>query len=290
MREEVPGEGEEFDGGTCNNPRGICLYKGDTVASVAGAEATVIDACAVSFAAVILANNSRFGLPHRGFTLINATSASVAVALAANVAISGNISRVADRASSGFQIESGENIRVTGNLARDGNYGFYVSVDVKDVKFTDNVSVSNEFGFQTSSAHPVLLRRNVAIGNDIGFVLFGGSHILRRNSVIGNRDYGIYVGGPEAPLITHNNIFGNNNVPREGDINCGILNVGNPNIDATNNFWGAPTGPGANPADEACNRGPGQIIHTPFAKKEFPLRHRAALTLSSPEGAEEGVQ
>jgi hypothetical protein len=84
-----------------------------------------------------------------------------------------------------------------------------------------------------------------------------------------------------APIgVTHNNIFGNNNVPLDGNVNCGVLNQTSAVVEATNNFWGAPTGPGANPADDACNVGGGQIIHTPFAEKQFPLGHKLKLSQS----------
>ena len=62
-----------------------------------------------------------------------------------------------------------------------------------------------------------------------------------------------------------------------GSSNCGLLNDTGAAVTATNNFWGSAAGPGANPADDACNSGGGSTTTlAPFAAAEivvntFPL-------------------
>jgi hypothetical protein len=40
---------------------------------------------------------------------------------------------------------------------------------------------------------------------------------------------------------------------------------------AQNNFWGAPTGPGPDPADMVCDFDPAKTVVSPFSTKEFKL-------------------
>jgi hypothetical protein len=281
---------EEFGFLTCadipnTNANGarICLNKAITVASVEGAESTIIDACGSGFAVVIFGSNSRFGLPRRGFTLLNSTGGALAISTRSNVTVAGNI---ADPVSGmGFQLEFGDNHRLVGNLARNAFRGF-TAVNVnptRGLQIVDNVAISNNTGFDLNSEDELVVRRNVAIGNDVGFAINGSGHMLLENSAVGNRNYGIWIqrisDGPPVS-VTRNNIFGNNNVSLDGHVNCGILNDTNAVVQATNNFWGAPTGPGADPADDACEAAGGQIIHTPFAEKQFPLGHKRSLSQS----------
>ena len=46
-------------------------------------------------------------------------------------------------------------------------------------------------------------------------------------------------------------------------------------LNATNNFWGAATGPGDDPADEACDPSSAVTIIVPFANKEFNVVTKA---------------
>jgi hypothetical protein len=52
--------------------------------------------------------------------------------------------------------------------------------------------------------------------------------------------------------------------------NCGLLNSSGNSITATNNFWGAATGGGADPADEVCDLS-GSTAFLPFAQKPFTV-------------------
>ncbi len=69
--------------------------------------------------------------------------------------------------------------------------------------------------------------------------------------------------------ITQSNIFGN-----EPGTNCGIDAVGGSST-ALEVFWGAPGGPGGDPADLACNTLPaavGSPLDKPVRVKSKPLR------------------
>lgn len=67
---------------------------------------------------------------------------------------------------------------------------------------------------------------------------------------------------PFLGAITKNNMFGND---------CGLLNVGVIGLAATNNYWGAPAGPGAGAADTTCEQLGGTTDVTPFATKPFAV-------------------
>jgi len=78
-----------------------------------------------------------------------------------------------------------------------------------------------------------------------------------------------------VPLtISENNFYGNNVIPDSRFTatplsNCGLANVGTNAVSATNNFWGAATGPGTDPADDVCNQSTGGTTVVRFATHEF---------------------
>jgi|SRR5882724_539360 len=91
------------------------------------------------------------------------------------------------------------------------------------------------------------------------------------DSTTGNEGIGIVVSGRDATLtITDNNIFGNGTLRS----NCGLLNVSGIVLMAPNNFWGAASGPGPDPADaigEACGGHPYPTLVDPVATKPFNM-------------------
>ena len=86
--------------------------------------------------------------------------------------------------------------------------------------------------------------------------------LLVGNAVFGNRFDGIQVYPSFTGTIERNNIVSNGA--------CGIGN--NPGVSflmATNNYWGAASGPGPNPADTVCNA-PGKSTQlTPYSTRPF---------------------
>jgi Protein of unknown function (DUF1565) len=109
---------------------------------------------------------------------------------------------------------------------------------------------------------------NVASDNYIGFEFESGfGNTMIADSVLANSYAGVKIDADHAlTSISRSNIFG---APNQGG-NCGIDNEAG-TVTATYNFWGASTGPGADPADDACNfDSNGSIITTPFATTRFP--------------------
>jgi hypothetical protein len=55
-----------------------------------------------------------------------------------------------------------------------------------------------------------------------------------------------------------------------GTQKCGIYNHATTGLDASNNYWGDPAGPGGLYADRACDNH-GSTITSPFAAKPFAV-------------------
>ena len=123
---------------------------------------------------------------------------------------------------------------------------------------------------------------NTATNNEeAGFVLLGSGHQFRNNLAVGNRGAGILVFEidefPTRKIEVHaNNIFGNLSLGGDNsEAGCGLINGSQFEIDARNNYWGAASGPGSDPADKAggiCDRQPNSVtIVQPFALEPFPV-------------------
>jgi hypothetical protein len=110
------------------------------------------------------------------------------------------------------------------------------------------------------------VRGNTAVGNAIGvFVGPGQAQGVRihDNLVVGNHAHGMFFEPTSAApdhQVHRNEIFGNGTEAATDNqgvpipLNCGIVNQSGGPVDATDNFWGSPNGPGPDPAD---NAGPG---------------------------------
>jgi len=126
---------------------------------------------------------------------------------------------------------------------------------------------------------------NLVVGNfGIGIYVDNGSgasvgqaHVVTNNLVVGNGAAGIKVVLAQTSggvTITGNSIYNNDN---EAGTNCGLMTLSaGPSIDATNNFWGGPGGPGANPKDDVCSVGTppndGAAASAEFAIVAPPMR------------------
>jgi hypothetical protein len=139
----------------------------------------------------------------------------------------------------------------------NGGDGFFVGGGVAQVR--GNTAVSNlASGF------------NIEVSTEVEGVPLT-SHVVRNNS-IGNGGPGFAITRPDVSVPTieiqlnRNNIYGNDS--RHAARNCGVLNSSGLKIDATNNFWGAATGPGADPADNggsSCDQNGSVTVVAPFA-------------------------
>jgi hypothetical protein len=97
---------------------------------------------------------------------------------------------------------------------------------------------------------------------------FAGIGAQNSADVVGNAAYGnqegLSVNTGFTGKLEKNNLFGN--------VRCGLLNFGVSGLVAANNYWGAATGPGPDPADDVCNMNGGTTTATPFATKPFTVK------------------
>jgi hypothetical protein len=232
--------------------------------STDGAAATVINATTVSAGknVLIIANDVEFGRPDHGFfvTNTNPTNGGGIVIDGTDVKVRGNHFLRTNGDFSGFGIDTVNNaseiVLIEGNQSVGWNSGIHVLDSGKTVS-KNHVSF-NSVGIAAGGGSLV---GNVAINNFEGIFVTGSATAVG-NAAYGNT-HGIFAGAAAAGVIQKNNIFGN--------ISCGLENSGAPGLVATNNYWGAATGPGPNPADTVCNIGAGTTTTTPFATTRFAI-------------------
>jgi len=283
-----PGEEAAEVGSGC-----FCMIKVDkplTIESRAGAGATVLDAGGALVNVVqILANGVVFGRAKKGFTLTGGgDNDGLRIQNATGVKVAGNVAL--SNAIAGFTIFGGSGHMLTGNLASgNGDAGFSLDDFGAGHILTGNLAIANaSLGFTFGGTGHLLtgnmasantmngfnfsgtghqLRGNVAAGNAVdGFLVTDTTGILlSANAIHGNGRRGIRLSNNGTATISGNNIYGNDPT----GIWCGLLNGSGNAIVAENNFWGAATGPGADPADDVCNTGAGSSTTTaPLAPKE----------------------
>ena len=250
----------------------VCMIKVDKSVSLEssdGAGATVLNVLGADLRAVVItADGVVFGKSRRGFTLANSRRAGLVVdgRTSDNVTVAGN--HAVGNGTNGndaFEI-GGTGHTVTQNVAiGNARGGFGIGGTGHTV--THNVASGNLLGFFIGfRGH---LSNNVANGNtSIGMDISAVELDIHRNVAIGNGGFGIRIGTFVLnSTFTMNNIFGNDAI---GGSNCGLVNSSGQMVDATNNFWGAASGPGSDPADDACDTGGGTVT-VPFASKEFNI-------------------
>jgi len=256
----------------------INVNKSLRFASRAGAAATVLDNGGSEVAVVrITASNVVFGVPFNGFTVTGATlQGGVRIEADKDVSVMGNIAQ-SNVGAYGFEVIRGTNHRLIGNVSSSNGHGFGVFAD--HTLLRSNIAFNNQSSGFWIDGRANRLEANRAISNLNGFLVQGPDHLLRRNSALGNRLSGIAIGGdsqfggPTSGIrIEHTNIYGNNRLFNSGFPNCGVQNNSGTLVMAQNNFWGAATGPGADPADMACDlAAASKTVVEPFATKEIKL-------------------
>lgn len=236
----------------------IVVNKPVTIESTHGSGATFLrDGGTYGSAVHIAASGVVLGRPGRGFGV---TGRVWVTANTTGVTISGLV------ITDGELDVEGSNHTISSNSVLSsghGNAGVYVLGSGHT--FSQN---RIDYGPVTlDGADNVAFTDNVVVG---GSVYLGTSTEVRRNSFLGSPYGGILV-GPGPATITENNIFGNwpQVYPPEG--NCGLVNSSGGTIDATNNYWGAASGPGPDPADEVCDFDDSSTTVSPFATEPFPI-------------------
>lgn len=168
--------------------------------------------------------------------------------------------------------------RVTGNLQGIDLYGNGLTAVTLNV-------IANNGGGISMSGDGAIIHRNAIVNNDFTGVLelfrldAQRPHRILGNGVIGNGSSGIsFTDQPYQDQVHYNDIYGNGESLTQEALNCGVYTEdisagGSSMVDATQNFWGTASGPGANPADDAgsgsaCQRG-ALTVTTPFAAASF---------------------
>jgi hypothetical protein len=278
----------------------VCVDKRLRVISTHGAQTTVIQSALghpvfISGVVALTASGAIFGERRKGFTIRHGASIGLFVVDVQDVRVAGNI--LVDNFDFGIEANgsgviagnfiSGSNIgitasgswRITDNVAL-ANTVLGIGAGGTSATLINNASTNNGRGF-TINAERAVVQGNVASGSagngadSTGFTLFSPNVTFVQNTVVGNQSFGVHFWtadpGPK-PTFKHNNIFGNDVVT-----NCGFVNRSNLTVDATQNYWGAPTGPGPDPADDA---GPGSgcdltaaTLVVPFAAQPFAKKN-----------------
>ncbi|MBI3660093.1 right-handed parallel beta-helix repeat-containing protein [Candidatus Acetothermia bacterium] len=269
-----------------------------------GAAATVLDGGKELSAVVgIFASNVVFGRKKKGFTLTHGNLGMYINFGTSGVRVEGNLV-IADGLT-GFELNdsglvlngnqaianmlgfvlNGSGHQLSGNIASaNSDKGFAIGGNGGH-HFSSNVASANGTGFDVAFGNSNVFTGNIVHGNrSHGFLIESGAgHMLTGNSILGNGGFGIDLSSGAGATITKNNIYGNGE---------GLRDDSGAETNATNNFWGAATGPGDNPADGLLIGPTSNTIFTPFATKEFkiktvtPLAEPGLIILTDPEQSE----
>lgn len=257
-----------------------------TIVSSDGASATTIDGTTVvaTRTVLFLTNGATLGKPGKGFTITNPREQNGAFdivgvgVLGANNAIRGNLLRGFPNASQGPILTFGTGIevfdtaegpiRIEANQLSGWSRAIHHAGPAAVTIRKNQVSHNNTGIFADGPAVEVV--GNVATENRDGFVVGETARVVG-NAAIGNRRTGFQLASDFAGEFTKNNMYGN--------LSCGLLNS-RTNLVATENFWGAPTGPGPYPADRTAGFGgcplsgvEGQpVVVAPFATRPFAVK------------------
>ncbi|HVM60714.1 MAG TPA: right-handed parallel beta-helix repeat-containing protein [Verrucomicrobiae bacterium] len=242
----------------------INIDKDVTIVSRDGASATILDAAGNGIDGVaISASGATLGGLKKGFTVIGAGGNGVTISngLSGAVVI-GN--RSDGNGGDGFLVsDSANSNQMRGNIAiNNGNNGF-------EIRGTSNVIAGNAATANSRDGFHLLgtghtLSGNLASDNGrIGFdVLTNSTVSLVKNAAIANLRFGIVISSNATGTIEFNDIFGNNESPvnsfgTNGLVNVGLVNDSFGKLTVSGNYYGAPTGPGADPADTILDIGAG---------------------------------
>jgi hypothetical protein len=303
---DVNGDGDFTDAGDEYGDSAVITLarSGLRIISERGASVTLIDATGSPFivqAVLIVARGTQFGAAGHGFRILapnqiygievsdNSSECTVAgnivtggtqgsylfptrgraIVISDNVAIDNvegpGFTGVDNLVSPG----SGDRTRVLRNVSIRNLVGFNVAGP--SLLFTDNVADDNVQGALIGGDGATFRRNFVGNSHREGVFLSGRVAAFLDNSAIGNRGPGVTVTGP-VTQFSRNNIYGNgtsevsvNGVPP----NCGLNQGSRTRLNAPNNFWGAPTGPGPDPADAVCNLPDSTTVVAPVAVRPF---------------------
>jgi hypothetical protein len=257
-------------------PRGgITITKPLQIVSELGASSTLVN----SFGPVFLVESSgvTLGVLGSGFTietlgnpvLISGNSQLV------NVRVGGNVIVIDDpRGPAGIAALNTRGRIEHNRIVAPGGCSFGIFLAQSADLVTRNVVLGCATGIFAQDSEGVRFVQNTVIGSGFnvpggfGFDLNRGTVAeFSNNAVIGNGT-GVLL-GMDIPTFRGNTLAGSST-------NCGVSNFSGTTLHAANNFWGAATGPGDDPADTVCNSEGSSAVTTPFLTAD-PTRAQAAI-------------
>ena len=292
------GGGEE----TGNYNGTVFIDKRIQVLSTQGAAATVIRGISSQPLVVYMqADGAQFGERNQGFTVYGANSHGVSNNSMSTGKVSGNI---AHGMAVGFYIVSvGGEVEISHNTAVNNYAAGIIGASAGETagstfihhntvvgvgdgsgivadgqgahRVVANHISNNYIGLQVGVG-PSRVTNNIITDNGLAIAYGGqclgctpapaGTPLIVRNSLVGNRNAALWVSHlAEFPIaLRQNNLFGNGN-------GCAISTSTTVNIDARQNFWGTPAGPGFTAPSNAVCSTHDVVRTTPFATAEIPL-------------------
>jgi nitrous oxidase accessory protein NosD len=240
---------------------GLEIDKTVTVASSAGAGATVISYVGGGTAIRITADAVKLGQLDKGFT-IRSTGAGVSVH-ALGVTVQDNRVFAADV---GVIASGPSGLAVVGNVISDATIGLVVEGGAGHA-FTDNVIEGNGTGIRLLSTFDVLISGNHLVNNVThGVDVQSDLTTITRNVLSGTGESGVVVrSSSDLTVLASNNFLNNGGGPGGG--NCGLKVQTSSDVNAERNYWGGAQGPGADPGDAVCNTGGAAVDTVPFLTK-----------------------
>jgi hypothetical protein len=276
-RNGVLGEPGEETGYTTPPSCGCVLLVNKRVIlmSSAGAAVTIIDGRSVDVIQNVLlsTDGGEFGRPGKGFTVTGTAQKTASgillgegIVIDEAVMVRGNQVVVsepaADNGAIGIAVVNGAPIRIEGNLVTGWSTGIRAHAGTTVSK---NQALSNIAGINADGGSVI---GNVAAANGFGIYVTGTATVTG-NAAYAN-SYGFIFERPFSGVFARNNMFGNRCGLQNG---LGIVIIGVADLVATNNYWGAATGPGSGgPADNVCDENGGTSNVTPFATKPFTVK------------------
>jgi len=238
---------------------------GLTIESTGGAAGTLIRrrGGTPSNGIAISASDVKFGKASKGFTVVtlgNVNSTAIATAGASGVEVVGNV--IAGPVNIGIGSTTNDGLFKDNRIVCSSGAGSaFLLVLGTGSRIDRNTVQGCQSGFLVAGTGHVITR-NLAIGNGVGFGL-GDFAELSRNAALGNTSSGVSLSSGATPGLIFANTFAGNGTAFGS--NCGLTNSTGGAVTAAGNFWGAATGPGADPADQVCNSFSSTTITSPFA-------------------------
>lgn len=280
---DVDYNGNFADTGDEAGPLGACncivhIDKPITLLSRSGADTTFIDGGFYGLTTVLIeASGAIFGGPKHGFTVTGGDGAAgVRINAASDVSVAGL--RAIGNAR-GIQVTTGStNNTIAGNvISLNDNEGCRLAGHAD--KVFGNIITGNGNNGITILENQTQIINNFIAGNfNDGIQLSANNQgvTIDRNSILSSERFGILLATNSAATITRNNIFGNNdsggNFSGQSKANAGVGNNSGHAVTLTGNFFGAATGPGANPADIVADYNGSSTTNAAFSTKEIKLK------------------